>query len=441
LWPRRAEELRSGLTYLSGFPDSSDDIGLRNRPKQPDDPDIAKGREKAPIPGSVAASNRSSSCSDAAVLKNGGSTVPVQEYTGPAVLSRNYSNDDRYSLGHDHVTVVYDGSLSHSSEPGGYNGANNSLTVDYTYLITRHLLSQNDTLMNPSTGPETIANINPGISPNVQIPDTGTKQFTSTADIIWQKSSRLSFHARGSFFRLWQDSTSLHGVTGQQLSGDVTYRLTHRTTIGAYYSFTSYLYSRGFGISRINTAGLIYSYAFNRSTQLRLRGGNSRITSFGLQTVQIARPAAALLGVSPGVIELSLGSNVPDFSAQLVKDFGSLRTVSFGYELVDSPGNGVYMTSRQQSISVNFIARLRRTYLLSVGISRDSLESIMQVAGNYRSESATVQLSRAYEHGVGLSLALQYWYFDTLQFTSARNEFRITSGMTWRSGTGRPRRF
>ena len=86
-------------------------------------------------------------------------------------------------------------------------------------------------------------------------------------------TSRLSFSMGTSYFAIDRDSALLLGMTGQQARGDVNYRLTRNTTVGAYYSFSNYLYAHGFGNSDTNTAGLIYSYAFNRTTQLRFEGG------------------------------------------------------------------------------------------------------------------------------------------------------------------------
>ena len=115
-----------------------------------------------------------------------------------------------------------------------------------------------------SVGPETIANINLSSSPNIQIYDTGSKQFSSQADVTWQKTSRLSFSMGTSYFGISRDSPQLLGMTGQQARGDVNYRLTRKMTIGSYYSFSHYVYPHGFGNSDINTFGGIYSYA--RST-------------------------------------------------------------------------------------------------------------------------------------------------------------------------------
>jgi hypothetical protein len=304
------------------------------------------------------------------------------------------------------------------------------------------ILAQNSVLENQPVGPGTIANINIASSPNIQIFDVGTKQFTSQADLTWQLTSRLSFSMGTSYFGIERDSALLLGVTGQQARGDVNYRLTRKMTVGAYYSFNHYLYPDGFGNSATNTAGLIYSYAFNRTTQLRFRGGLSSVQSLGLETVTINPAIATLLGESSGVIDSYITYRTTDFSAQFVKDFrGGRRTASLAYARGVSPGNGVFQTSQQESISGNLTAKVFRNYSLTIGAGRDTLTSItvsaIQNLGKYQSEYGRISLGRTYRRGIGVSLTAEYRYFDFDVLGYLRNQLRISSGVTWGSGSGR----
>ncbi|HEX4276760.1 MAG TPA: hypothetical protein VHZ74_15490, partial [Bryobacteraceae bacterium] len=452
----------------------------------------AQKREKpdsSAVPGSIAAEDQ-----DKANQRQGPEVVdedpdkaPVQEYTGPAVLSRSYSinrplipeqvkweerlglssvydtgivrnvNPDgtpaggstltgtmldwflagRHYFRRDMVAVEYTGNMTRYIGPGAYSGTNQSVTVDYSHVLSRRLtlnvsglgsiLSQNYSLDNPTVGPGSIANVNLASSPNVEIFDTGTKQFTGTADLTWQKSSRLSFSAGTSYFGIDRNSPELLGVTGQQARGDVNYRLTRKTTVGTYYSFSHYLYPHGFGNSQTNSVGLIYSYAFNRTLQIRFRGGVSRVGSLGLQTVPIDPTLAILLGQASGLIDSSQTFKTTDYSAQLIKDFRSGSTVSFAYARGISPGNGVFQTSQQESITANFTARVFRTYTFSFGGGRDTLKSVAEDLGRYQSYDGRISLGRTYRRGIGLSFTVDYRYFDLAQLGSLRNQLRITS--------------
>jgi hypothetical protein len=490
-------------------------------PLDRDDPDSQAGKDgakaereaekrraqnQALIPGSIAAEN-SAQRSGPQVVEDADSGAPVQEYTGPAVLSRSYSigqplvpeqvkwqesagvssifdsgvtrqvNADgslgppstllgtqatwsmagRHYFRRDQVSVSYSGNVSQYSGAGAYNGANNSIAVTYSHVLSRRLtlnlvgngsiFSQNSVLENQPVGPETVANINLASSPNIQIFDLGTKQFSSQADLTWQKTSRLSFSMGTSYFGIdysspvGSNSPSLRGMTGQQARGDVNYRLTRKMTVGSYYSFSHYVYPHGFGNTAMNTAGAIFSYAFDRTTQIRFRGGLSQIESVDLQTVPINPVIAALLGVSTGVIDAYTASKTSDFSVQFIKDFGHGATASLAYAQGVSPGNGLFQASEQESISANFATKVFRVYSFSASMGRDSLSSVSQTVsqnlGKYQSEYGRISLNRAYRRGVGLSLALEYRYFDVTGLGYVRNQLRITSGVTWSSGNGR----
>jgi hypothetical protein len=458
-------------------------------------------QDNLPLPGSIAASEQGAAGRSGPAVEDQETESPVQEYTGPAVLSRSYSvnqslvpeqikwhenvglssvydtgvsrtvNADgslgpasiltgalvswgfsgRHYFRRDVVSVNYTGNYSHYSGNGAYSGSNQAITASYMHEVTRRvmlnlsgsgsILAENSVLENQPVGPQTIANISLASSPNIQIFDLGSKQMSLQADLTWQLSARLSFSAGTSYFGIERDSPLLLGVTGQQARGDVNYRLTRQTTVGAYYSFSHYLYPHGFGNSDTDTFGVIYSYAFNRTTQLRFRGGLSVVESLGLVTVPIPPAFAALLGTGEGVIDSYATYRATDMSAQFIKDFRRGRTASLAYARGISPGNGVYQTSQQESISASLTAKVLRSYSLTLGGGRDTLRaatlSVVENLGTYQSEYARLSLSRSYRRGVGASLTVEYRHFSIDAEGYLRNQLRITSGVTWGSGTGK----
>jgi hypothetical protein len=473
------------------------DQDTKEKAKADRDAEKRRSQDQTPTPGSIAASEQNSAPQQLGPEVVEDQNAPVQEYSGPAVLSRSYSINrqlvpqqlkweesvgvssvydsgisreieadgslgpastltgamvnwsvmGRHYFKRDSVSVSYAGNYSQYSGNGGFNGLNQSLSVDYEHVLSRRLtlnlsgsgsvLSQNYSLENQPVGPQTIANINLASSPNIQIFDDGAKQFSSAADLTWQKSSRLSFSGGASWFGIARNSPTLLGVTGEQLRGDVNYRLTRKLTIGSYYSFSHYLYPHGVGNSDTSTFGAIASYAINRTTQVRFRGGLSLVNSLGEQTVVINPAIAALLGVSTGIIDSTQTYRASDFSAQFVRDFHGGATASIAYARGISPGNGVYQTSQQESISGTISMRLFRSYSFQAAIGRDTLSSIAQNLGKYQSEYGRIELSRTYRKGIGLNLGAEYRYFDVAQFGYLRNQLRITTGVGWTSGTGR----
>ena len=478
-------------------------------PLDRDDKDKAKDQEnrdaekrlkegQTPTPGSIAESELNSAPRPGPqVVDDDAAGEPVQEYNGPAVLSRSYAvnrplipqqlkweeslgvnsiydtgvarsvNPDgtpgavsplygtqlqwqiggRHFFRHDQVAAHYSGNFTQYSGAGGYTGANQTMTADYTHVLSRRLtlnlvgtgmiLSQNSILENLQVGPQTIANVDLASSPNVQIFDLGLKEFTTQADVTWQKSARLSFNMGTSLFGISRNNPQLLGVTGRQAKGDLNFRVTRQMTIGASYSFSEYVFPNGLGHSSTNTYGGIFSYAFNRSTQFRFRGGISTVQSLGLETVPINPAVAALLGVPTGVIDASNSFKAQNFSVQFVKDFRNGSTASLAYASGITPGNGVLETAEQQSITGIITFRVFRDYLFSVAGGRDTLISPALITGKYQSVYGRLSLSRTFKKGFGLSFVSEYRHFALDVSGYVDNQLRITSGFTWSPGGGR----
>jgi hypothetical protein len=311
-----------------------------------------------------------------------------------------------------------------------------SRRISLTLSGSGSIFSQNYVLSTPTLGPDT-ADINLASSPNIQIFDNGAKQFASNVDVTWQKTARLSFNLGGGYFGISRDSPALQGATGQQARGDTSYRLTRQTTIGAYYSFSHYLYPHGSGNSGTNTFGAIYSYAFSKSMQIRVREGVSRIETLGLQTVQIDPAIAALLGASTGIVDTYTKIWTSDISAQLIKDFRGGKTAFISYARGVSPGNGVFQTSRQESIGTGLNATILRRYSAALSIGRDTLSAVTQNLGNYQSEYGRISLSRNFRGGITANFTGEFRHFDILNFASVRNQVRISTGVTWSPVEGR----
>jgi hypothetical protein len=169
--------------------------------------------------------------------------------------------------------------------------------------------------------------------------------------------------------------------------------------------------------------------------QLRLRGGASSIDSRGFQQVQVAPAIAALLGQAVGIVDVTSQTKTSDLSAQIVKDFGRKRTANVAFAHGVAPGNGVYQTSTQESISAGFGAQIFRRYSVQMGLNYNTLNSLTAALGKYKSDGATMSFSRSFSRGLAASLGVEYHHYDITDFISLRNEFRISSGVTWgRSG-------
>jgi hypothetical protein len=451
--------------------------------------------DRRPTPGSIADSQTDGQIvprrSGPQVLDDTAEST-AQEYTGPAVLSRNYSINQAvltkglnwsesifvgtsfdtglgqiatngspastgqlqgtqigYSLsgghafGHDSLHISYSGSMAYYPGSSFYTGSNGALSASYSHVVSRRIstglsfsgsqTSANAALLNPSVGPGTIANVNLATSPDIAVFDTGSKQGSLAANLSWQLTSRTSFSFNGSYFGVLRNSAALNGMSGEQTGVSGNYRLTRKTTVGASYSFSQYVYPHGIETSDSQSVSLIYSYALSRSTQLRFNGGVSRTESLGLQVVPINPIIAALLGQTSGVIDAYRSFRGTNLSAQVIHDFHKGSTLSLSYARGITPGNGLFQTSQQESIASNAGIKLFRTYGLSIGAGRDRIVSVTQNLGQYVTEYATVSMARSYKKGLGVNFSLNYRHFEIATLGNLRDQLSVSSGFSWSS--------
>src|SRR5208283_2105001 len=131
---------------------------------------------------------------------------------------------------------------------------------------------------------------------------TRTIYSTTQADLVIQKSTRLSFDLGGGLFINRFASSALYGVTGEDARGDVQYRLSRRATIGANYSFTHYSYNGLFGASNFHRFSGTYATRFSASWEFTGYAGVTRAESEFPQLVTLDPVIAALLGITQGYV-------------------------------------------------------------------------------------------------------------------------------------------
>jgi hypothetical protein len=387
-----------------------------------------------------------------------GTTVTPGTTAAPGTLSTNgnafgtltsFTLSGRHFWKKDQVGLNYTGSYTDYFGASAYNGFNQTMNLDYGHEFSRHLLlnlvetgsilSSNYTLQNPLTAPGvSVANLSLSASPGFQALDSRIRQFQSSSTLTWEKTSRLSFSLGGGFFAVsFAGGPQLSNNVGYQSQADVNYRYTSRTTIGAYYSFTDYTYTKHESVSNTHTVGAIYSYAFNRATQLRLRAGVARVESLGFNVVPIDPAFAVLLGETSGIVDTYRRNYISDISAQFVRDFGRSKTANISYARGIAPGNGVILTSTQELISGGFSATLFRRFTLSLSAGRSTLTSQSQNTGSYTSNYAGLRFSRSLPHGATASLGFDYRTYLVTGLPGLRSQMSITSGVTWGPGPGK----
>ncbi len=331
-----------------------------------------------------------------------------------------------------------------------YSGQDHALTLGYERILAKRLAltisetaglyANNYSVLNSvSTTDTSVANTGLVVTPNTESFDNRTYYSTTQADVTYQRSSRLSLDFGVSTFLVQRGGKNLISANGYQTRSDAAYRLTKKSTLGPYYAYSRYLYSGTFGDTGIHTVGLNYSLALDKRTQFRFRVGGSRVETRGLQVVVLDPLVSQILGVSVGIQRYYAVSYSPDFAVDISRAFRHAQ-LQLSYLKGVSPGNGVVLTSRRDSISGSYTYSGIRRYAITLGAGRDALGSIAQQIGNFSSYYGRVSISRPLPHNVQALMNFDYRKLGFTKNTYARDQYRISVGFAFAPGAS-PLRF
>ncbi len=405
------------------------------------------------------------------------------QYGGPAILSRGGTSTLRvptesirirpfaaisgiYDTGITPVTVTTQGKIPNDSSVGGevsaglygyhrwksatlgldyrgsyrdyahntyYNGTDQSLALIYTKQALRRLsftLRESAGLFSAnfySAGPYNLIDPTFSNTPTNDLFDGRTQYLSTMADVTYQATARLSFNFGGDGFLVRRRSSSLYGLTGYRARGDMAYRTSRYATTGLAYDFTHYEYTKGFGGSDIHTLALTQAFRLSRNWELSMRVGGSRVETLGLISVAIDPVIAAIIGTTQGIEVIYRINWVPAANMLLTRKF-HYSTLTFNYDRGVSPGNGVYLTTRQEIANGAFSYTGLRKANIGISGGHVSFGSLTQTVGNYSSFTGgggfTYKISGAFH----FLARYDYRRYDIAESVFRRNSYRATIG-------------
>jgi hypothetical protein len=270
------------------------------------------------------------------------------------------------------VGIDYRGSVRMYSGHSYYDSSDHMLTLS----VTRQLSARTSLVFKQAAGIQSngfgtvsgYAPFDPAIAgvPANELFDARTIYLTSMVNLIFQKSSRLSFSVGGSGNFIRRRSSALVGSTGWNASGDVSYRISRGVTLGGDYSFGHTAFTKAFGSSEVHSAGFNATFRLGRRWELGLRAGGARVAMQSLFRVDFDPVVAAILGQTYGILVFRNAYLLPSSSVRLTGNFRH-SILSLDYENAPSVGNGVFTTSKSQGVGAHYsFTGLRR---LNFGIS------------------------------------------------------------------------
>jgi len=316
-----------------------------------------------------------------------------------------------HSWKHTHIGLAYSGSFSDYATAGYFTGLSQGLSLGISHQFSRHIsfsLRENAGIF--TQFPPATVSLNSAVPfdpsqsyiPTTDFYDNRTIYTTTQANLTLQATSRLSFDLGGGYFANSQRSSALYGATGEVATGDVQYRLSRQTTVGANYSYTHFGYTHSIGGANINTAALDASVRLSRWTEFSLFAGASRVSSSFEQSVPIDPAILAILcppneaTACPLTAATVINNNlvwVPDVGIRYSRSFRRGVAYANAGETV-TPGNGLFLTSRALSAGVGYGYSGLRKWSLSIGANYVRAVSLGNVQGGYGQIVGSYGMSR-----------------------------------------------
>jgi hypothetical protein len=248
--------------------------------------------------------------------------------------------------------------------------------------------------------------------PTTDFFDNRTIYLTTQADLIYQRTARLSFDFGGGVFINRRLSTALYGAVGQSAQGDVQYRISRRQTVGALYGFNHFGFTHVTGGTDVHYVAGSYSIRPSRRLEFSAMGGMMRQENKYLQTVAVDPVIAALLGVTQTSQLYHDIQYRPRFSARLSRTFhNGVAYASAGNDV--TPGNGLFLSSYATSVMGGYSYTGLRRWSVTASAGMVWAQASGPLTGGYG--NATAQFSLARTIGRGMSSTLTY---SARQYTS-----------------------
>jgi hypothetical protein len=355
---------------------------------------------------------------------------------GTLGLSVGYGVTGSRTWRHDKLSVDYTGNFRHFPGASYFDGTDQFLNLSYAHQFSRRLSMQTrDTagVSSYSNGYFTylpLQNTDLYAVPTNELFDNRTEYIQSRVDFLYQKTARLSINGGGEGFLIARRSDALASVTGYNAHMDVSYRLSRRQTLSISYQHTAFSYQKQFGDAGIDQFSVGYSIGLGRRWDFASQFGAARVDFSGLTTINLDPAIAAIIGQNTVVTTFHSVSYIPIYEAQLVRRFEH-SSLTAAYNQSFSPGNGIYLTSRQTAASLGYsYTGIRRlSFGANGGYSR--LTSLGQSLGNFVGFSGGIGMTYTLASYAHLEFRYDYRHYDANDNFYKQNTQRISIGLAF----------
>lgn len=337
------------------------------------------------------------------------------------------------------LSLDYRGSYYHFTRNSYYDGTDHALSLGVSHQTSRRTyftLRQVAGTASRDIGsysPYGFADPTYAQLPTQELFNNRIYYLNSMADLTFQKSARLSFNLGGSGAVIERRSKALVGNTAAYARGDVMYRVTRNQTIGVDYGFTHYAYGRDYGTAFMHMGAVNYAAKLGRNWTFSLRGGVVGIETQGLIQVAIDPVIAAIIGRSFGVEIYGRQNLLSTGGASLQRNFHK-SSLSFSYSDGATPGNGLYLASRNRTAAANFSYTGVRRWNFGASFDYSKYSTLSRELDEYRGFGGGVGAACQLGHGLHFTARIHTRDYEIRGTGFARNTVSAGIGLAYSSG-------
>ena len=347
-----------------------------------------------------------------------------------------------HSWRHTKIGIDYGGNVSHYKRATAYDAVNQSLLLGITHQLTRHIafsLRESAAISSRGyglQGLELSVPFDPATTyaPTTDFFDNRTEYVSTQADLVIQRSPRLSFDLGGDAAKVWRRSKALYGVDVRGARGDVQYRLTRKSTIGATYRYNEHAYTRTFGSADIHSWAATYAIAFTRRLEFSSFFGASRVETQFIERVPIDPVIAAILGIASAAQVANTVRYVPYYDARLSRTFSNGVLYGSAGRAITA-GNGLFTTSDSTAIRAGYSYTGLRYWSFSSNVQYHRSNALSLNRGHYGGFEGQLHASRHLVHSIHLVLTYSLRNYQSNDFDNYRRTVNVaTLGFTFAPG-------
>jgi hypothetical protein len=335
------------------------------------------------------------------------------------------------------VGLDYRGDYRKYTTARRFNGLNQALSLDYTFQPGRRIIyfgrltgGTTNRAFGGFSAPTFADQQNFGVPLN-EVYDSRANFGQLGGGVSYLKSARSTFTATAEGFVIQRKARELIGVQGYNISGSYDYRLTRSDTIGGTYHFVRFTFPRVYGESEVHGAVMNYRRRISRDWDLRFTGGLYRVNTTGTQQVDLSPEVAAVLGRSQGVEAFRRILIQPQVILSVNYTLERSRFTA-GYQSGIGPGNGVYITSRQDGLRGGYSYLGIRKLSLGASVGYTRFSSVGLILGSYKTFQAGGGMNYRLAEHLDLSTQLDWRNFDTPSSTvRGRSGTSLTVGLSY----------